>query len=566
VKNINLNLTHTWRYIVWAIVILTNLLLRGISRRSPLTEYTNSQLIRAQWKYSESLLPTEDIYKDGYAVLAQIAGGNFDLRESLAHQVVASDLPYIDRLTRASFLYDIEQMDKALDILAKTPTDDLNQLSLSLAIRAHIYCMQKQYEECYLLAQESKNIDPVSSAAHLVSGYSSRVLKLYTESDEDFDISTALWGYIWWAYQLQRGITAYYARDLDLATSDLSLYLDDPVQWFDAHIFLGRAAYDQLHYTKAIELFQKALEIKEYNNWIPYMRLAKVYLRLDNMEQATIFYEYARLLSPTNTELLTDMMTMHHKQWDQTKVDAYKQEIIDTIQPTSGSYEVFGRQLRTIWDHALSQEYLTRGFEYLADIENEFIRERSENSLVYQQNLSTMKQIHLDLIRNEVDESQHTQKLNKLIGDGFNKNHITMYQARKKFINEDYNGSLQEMKLIDQEFGDIDMLALRYWWAIDEKDLDKAWYILSLWPQWDPLWDEAQTQLRTSQYIRMQSMLSLYRWNKEEALAALEQLRLSADRIAPEQWEPETLYRLQQQAHQQFTPRIYSITPYIDTL
>ena len=551
------------RILVITILIVFNGLLFLVSKMwswSSLLQ-SESQHHRNQWKYALA----RDIDMDAYTILSQITNGDIARFESLAYDIVPSWNPDLNRLVKASFLLQRDQTQAALDTLRQTPTTPHNTLSLSLALRSHIYCLQKDFEACYTLSQEAKKLDPSSALAHMVSWYASRTLKLYKEGQNDFATVDALSGTVTGIYKMQRWVTAFYARDLDKARDDLESFVDDPVYNFDALVFLWRTAYDQQDYDTAIKRFEEALMVKEYKNRIPYMRLGRIAMRKDDLAEAEKQYNYSSLLVKNNTELLTDQLYLYYKLWNTDKIQELTKTIQSSIPGSSSTYEVFGRRSRNIGQLDISEQYLRDGTRYLADIENEFIRSETKNRLQYQLAATLLQKMYENIYTKETSDVPISAQLDEIKALWLNTRHIDTYIARSAFKEWDYIWAKEQMQTIFTDFWDIEMIAMRFWWAVGRWDFDSAWDIIWIRPDEDPNRDDETKKIRERQYTWMLAILHTYQWNPELAYTTLSTLSEDPDRVWPPNDGPYTKYRLLTQAHSQFWPWIYWITPYIDT-
>ena len=259
--------------------------------------------------------------------------------------------------------------DSAQAILRGVQADDPILTSLFLELRAQLYCEQQRFEECTLLANDSVKLDPLAAYGIGLQAWAARGQWAYAQAHElrkkaeQFDIVATNW------VQFNRGLTAFYVRDFQAASGDLSVLTvvqtgeKDTQITYDAMLFMGRIALHLEQYEQANTWFLVAKNYKlsqKKSVRVPDLWTARVHMTQGDYTWASAIYASLYAQFPTVVEIITDALVPAYTLGDQAQVIKLKQQLDLVIGTGIESHLLAAQKMLRLGDIDTATSYMTK--------------------------------------------------------------------------------------------------------------------------------------------------------------------------------------------------------------
>lgn len=366
----------------WAI----RLLVASNQHRLTETSWTNS-LLRSwrNWDYiamvqSQSLSPLDLMWKQA----AFIKIGKIDTRSWL---VVSWLSVYPDRrntITKAALIKQTDNIDWTESVLASYKAKDKKIWSLIYGLRASLYCDEKRWIECGMLADASITDDPSAALGRGLRWIAMRQQKRYNDAKKALDWYFKLGGYPSPIMIYYHWVSNYYTRNFEHSTWSLLLIKDDPQYGFDSMIFLWRNYYDLKDYKTAWDRFNKALYTRSTGSVLPYLRLGRIATIQKKYPLALVYYLSGYDLFPNNTELIGDLIQVTSINNNTALLNQFKNAASYSVWNNITNYQIIGTSYRNIKEYDLAQEYIRKGIALLPTQTNKALAQEQSTALYSQ--------------------------------------------------------------------------------------------------------------------------------------------------------------------------------------
>ncbi len=162
---------------------------------------------------------------------------------------------------------------------------------------------QQQYEGAAAEFRKLVEEDPLYEAGYRVLGDCYLELKRYTDASDAFEKAVELDPENFVSAQ-GLAIARFNLKDYDGSISAISKaenLAKSPPQKYQLHHIRGSSYYQQGDFQKAVDELNRAVEIQR-GNFADILELGISYFRLNNLEQARVYLEQARSISPSSSE------------------------------------------------------------------------------------------------------------------------------------------------------------------------------------------------------------------------------------------------------------------------
>lgn len=259
----------------------------------------------------------------------------------------------------------------AQQILEQTTHEDPVIRSLFLWIRAYLYCAQKKWIECELLAQDSVLLDPLSALGLQVQGIAKSAQREFAPAHDFFGRATKLDGAcedVLCMYH--RGVVRFYRAEYTWAIEDLLSVIDDTDYGYDARIFVGRSFMNQKNTQEAKDWFISGREKKWGVDWASDLWLARVALAEDEYEQAKGIYTTTYMSGVYGLELITDFLALTYFQRNQEGMQELATDIDKLVGTSPWNFLMVSRTFREIGQLDKAQAYLEKWRTFFSSLQD----------------------------------------------------------------------------------------------------------------------------------------------------------------------------------------------------
>ncbi len=378
-------------------------------------------------------------------------------------------------ILKAGYLKGKGTPEEAERLLSTLKAKDPGVIGLILALRASLYCDQKKWLECAILAQDSITYDPLAPLGRAYNGIALRQQRIYAPAKKAFETYTSLSGYISQEIMFYRGVVYYYTRNRDLSTGDLSKLINHPVYGFDAKVFLGRNYYDLKDLGAAKNWFLKAKEEKGTGSVTPYLRLARTFLVKKDYATAMSRFQQGYELFPNAMELLTDMLKVAHLQNNTALIKQLENSINYALGTSPGNHEIAWRIHRELKQYDVAENYIRKGIVLLTWVTNPLTQQQQQGALFTQLHHILIKKLYNELQQGKRSDDSYAE----LVELNINTGQLVFMEGLRSLAKGDNETALDTFQWLPVPISSVDIPYIMARYTIHSRQFGRAHQIIA---------------------------------------------------------------------------------------
>ena len=384
---------HTWWWIVTGIVIVNALFFFGIQYM----EQPRASLAQDARNNNDYLALTATTGEQTVrSALAFLKRGDVQWARERFLSLWFEQIPSrSNELRKAMVLRSKDDLVWAEQVLEHATHEDPIIRSLFLWVRAYLYCLQKKWLECQVLAEDSTVLDPLSAFGLQTQWIVASAQRKFEVADLLFSRANKLAGICSESMCIYfRGIMRFYRAQYAWAMEDLGSLTDDIVYAYDARLFLGRTYLNQKEYDLANTQFASSREIKWWVDWTSELRLARTAIAQDDIQKALDIYRAVYLSWTYGTELVTDYMLLAYHLGDIVLLKELADHLKEIVWATPAEYLLVARAYREIGEVTLATNFIDIWRELVAKVDDTLQRDIYLSDLMQQEHHILVKRIY----------------------------------------------------------------------------------------------------------------------------------------------------------------------------